>query len=80
MLPHSLLFNDGISRAALLVFWVLTVHPFRGRSYCFPSLTTLQKETRYSRPTVIKAVKASGYLEVEKAAGRPNKYWLRSKG
>ena len=82
VLPHALLFNEHISKSTLLVFWVLTAHMFRGKKYAFPSLTTLEEETRSSRHTVIKAIrelKDNGYLEVEgnKNSGKVNKYYLK---
>lgn len=80
VLPHALLFDEKLGRAALIVFWVLTAHLFRGKKYVFPSITTPEQETRYSRHTVINAVKElekSGYLEKEKEQGKVTKYYLK---
>ena len=84
IIPHELLFNEKVNRPALMVFWVLTAHLFRGKTYCFPSLSALEKETRFSRPSVIKGIKCLkdlGYLEVEggKKTGKVNKYYLKVK-
>ena len=57
MLPTELLMNPQLSRSCLVVFWVLTVHLFRGKQFCFPSLKTISEEAHSSVPTVIKAIK-----------------------
>ena len=82
MLPHELLFNEKIGHSGLLVFWVLTAHLFRGKSYCFPSIEKLEKETRLSKHTVINGIKQlemAEYLEVERKKGKTNKYFLKVK-
>lgn len=69
MLPNSLLFQEGIAASELIVFWVLTVHLFKGKQYCYPSLRTIQTEARISRPTVVKALRKLqelGYLKINK--------------
>lgn len=79
MLPNSLLFDARIGRSALLVFWVLTVHLFKGKEYCFPKIDTIAKETRCDRRTVSRAVKElkdAGYLTVESRPGEVNRYKL----
>ena len=80
MLPTKLLGDDRLSKACLIVFWVLTVHLFRGKEYCFPSMETIAKEAHATKPTIIKAIKdleKCGYLEVERTFGRNNKYYLK---
>lgn len=83
MLPTSLLGDSRLSRSCLLVFWVLTVHLFRGKKYCWPSIKTIAGEAHMSSPTVIKAVKQLkqfGYLEVEGSmqSGKANHYFLKA--
>lgn len=80
MLPTALIEDKRLSRSCLVVFWVLTVHMFRGKKYCFPSIETIAQEAHSSRPTVIKAIKELekyGYLEIEKKDGNVNKYYLK---
>jgi DNA-binding transcriptional regulator YhcF (GntR family) len=63
-----------------VVFWVLTVHIFRGKRFCFPSTATIAKEAHSSRPTVIKAIKELEqyeYLEEERSSGGVSKYYLK---
>lgn len=84
MLPHELLFDDSLPRAALMVYWVLVVHTFSGKNECYPSLKTLEGETRYSRPTIIEAIEAlkvNGWLDVEgdKKSGKVNRYFIKLK-
>src|SRR5208283_1050219 len=57
MIPNSIVFNQNIGRAGLMVYWILTLHLFKGKDYCFPSLSTLQRETRLSRHTVIGGIR-----------------------
>ena len=81
MLPNSLMFDERITRGAMLVYWVLTLHLFRGKKYCFPSVRTIEKESRLSRPTVIMAIKLLeelGYVETEKESGKKSKYYLKA--
>jgi biotin operon repressor len=82
MIPTAVLMDERLTRSSLVVFWALTVHLFRGKEYCFPSLTTLQKEAHSSRPTIIKAIKSLeeyGYLQVERTERKNNKYYLKVK-
>ena len=82
MLPNSLLFADNIGKAELLVFWVLTMHLFRGKEYTMPSVRQIQQEAKISRPTVIAAIQSLeklGYLEAERTKGRRTKYYLKIK-
>ncbi len=68
MLPNSLMFDDRFARSALLVYWALTVHLFKGKDYGFPRIDTLASETSCDRRTVsraIKELKDSKYLLVE---------------
>ena len=79
MIPNSIVFNDKIGRAGLMVYWILTLHLFRGKDYCFPSLATLQEETRLSRHTVIAGIReleANHKLTVERKSGEANRYKL----
>lgn len=81
MLPNRLLFDEKLSRSSLLVFWILTIHLFKGKEYCYPSLPTISKEAHCSKPTAIKAIKELemlGYLQVDRTeTGRRNKYYLK---
>ena len=79
MLPNSLVFNEKIGRAALMVYWILTLHLFRGKEYCFPSLSTLERETRLSRHSVIfgiRQLETNQKLLVERKEGEVNRYKL----
>lgn len=81
ILPHALLADERLPRSALMVFWVLTMHLFRGKKYVFPSLPTIAKEAHMCRRTAFTAVKKLrelGYLEIGKTKGKPNKYFLKS--
>jgi hypothetical protein len=76
MLPNSLIFDDKIGKAALLVFWSLTMHFFEGREYCFPSRKTISQETRLSPRTITRALKElqdNHYLIIEPRAGEVNR-------
>jgi len=82
MLPTRLLLDDKLSKSSLLVFWVLTVHVFKGKLSCFPSLQTISDESHCSMPTAIKSIKELekfGYLEIERSPGGrvSNKYYLK---
>jgi hypothetical protein len=80
IVPTQILMDERVSRSCLVVFWVLTVHIFRGKRFCFPSTATIAKEAHSSRPTVIKAIKELeqyGYVEVERCAGGVSKYYLK---
>lgn len=79
MIPNSIVFNQNIGRAGLMVYWILTLHLFKGKDYCFPSLSTLQRETRLSRHTVIGGIRqleAHQKLVVERKKGESNRYKL----
>ena len=79
MLPHRLIFDDRVGKNGLLVFWVLTIHKFRGKKGHDPELETIEKESRLSRPTVIKTIRDlenAGYIETEKASGIKTRYYL----
>ena len=80
MLPNRLVFDGRAKMGELLVFWILTLHLFKGKNYCYPSTRKIQEETRLSRPTIIKAIKNLsewGYLETEKTKGKVTKYFLK---
>ena len=80
MIPTQVLMDERLSRSCLIVFWVLTVHMFRGKKFCFPSIPTIGKEAHSSRPTVIKAIKELeqyGYLDVERTSAGVSKYYLK---
>ena len=82
MLPHELLFDEKLPRAALMVYWVLMVHQFQGKNESHPSLRLLQEETRYSRPTVIVAIGAlekEKWVEVQRFHRKVNKYFVKLK-
>jgi hypothetical protein len=82
MLPTRILMDEKLSKSSLLIFWVLTVHIFKGKQSCFPSLETMSNESHCSKPTTIKAIKELeklGYLEVDRSLGRnSNKYYLKA--
>jgi len=81
MLPTQLLMDERVLKSSLLVFWVLTVHTFKGKTYCFPKIETIAKEAHCSKPTAIKGIRALetlGYLDVDRTKGRKNnKYYLK---
>lgn len=80
MLPNSLIFDERVGRAGLLVFWALTLHLFEGKEYCFPSRQTLAKETRLSNRTITRAIaelRENKYLIVETKPGEVNRYKLQ---
>ncbi|MBI2123810.1 MAG: helix-turn-helix domain-containing protein [Candidatus Wildermuthbacteria bacterium] len=83
MLPTRLLMDDKLTKSSLLVFWVLTVHVFKGKQYCFPSLKTISNEAHCSKPTAIRAIReleTLKYLDVERTRGRKsNRYYLKVK-
>jgi hypothetical protein len=82
MLPTKILMDDRLSRSSLIVFWVLTVHIFKGKQSCFPSLNTISEEAHCSKPTTIKTIReleSLKYLEVDRTLGRnSNKYYLKA--
>ena len=82
MLPHELLFDESLPRAALMVYWVLMIHQFKGKNSCSPSMKLLEQETRYSRPSIILGIESlekRGWLEVERSHRKLNKYYVRVK-
>lgn len=82
LLPNALIFSEGVGRGELLVFWILTMHLFKGKKYAFPSVREIEKEGRLSRHTVISAIRKleeMGYLITEKKRGKRTKYYLRIK-
>ena len=81
ILPHTLLMDRKIKPHALLIFWVLTMHIFKGKNYCFPSIDTIAKEARLSPRMaryMIKDLKKNGYLEIERKIGFVNRYYLKA--
>lgn len=82
MLPTTLLFDTRLSSFSLVVFWVLTVHTFKGKENCFPTIKTICSEAHISRPTAIRVIRQleeCGYLETEKEKGKSTKYYLKVK-
>ena len=80
MLPHELLFDESLPRAALMVYWVLVLHTFRGKNECNPSLKLLEQETRYSRPSILGAIESlekNGWLEVDRGHRKVNRYFVK---
>jgi len=80
MLPHELLFDENLPRAALMVYWVLMVHQFEGKIGCHPSLRLLEQETRYSKPTIISAISAlegQHWIEVQRGHRKVNTYFVK---
>lgn len=81
-IPHRLLFDENIPRAALMVYWVLLAHQFQGKAYCSPSNALICKESRYSRPTVTTAIKAleeAGWLDCDRTAGKVTHYYVKAR-
>ena len=81
-IPNSAIHEKILSKAALITLWVLTIRTFKGKDVCFPSLRTMESETRYSRNSIIKAIRELekyGYLRVERAkkgSKKTNRYHL----
>lgn len=79
-IPNKVVFDDRLSKSDLLVFWVLTIHQFRGKDFCFPSQKLIAEEAKLSRPTVnasVKRLEKYGYLEIEKKRGFSHRYYLK---
>ena len=82
-LPTALLMDTRITKTALLVYWVLAAHTFKGKEVCFPSLKTLATEAHCVKNTAIKATKELerlGYLRVERAkkgSKKRNRYFIQ---
>jgi DNA-binding MarR family transcriptional regulator len=69
-LPTWALHDKRLGRADILVLAALLSRAFKGKECTFPSLTTITKESRYSRKSVIQAIKnleACGYIAVTRA-------------
>ncbi|NTW89589.1 MAG: hypothetical protein HGB37_01580 [Candidatus Moranbacteria bacterium] len=84
--PISALYDERLDKAAIAVLLVLTARTFHGKKVSFPSLATIAKEARYSRPSVIKAIRTLEkfeYLTVERASNqtrKTNRYTLVDRG
>jgi hypothetical protein len=73
--------GSGIESSARLVALVLSMHMNRNGGSCFPSLTTLQRETGLSRTCVCKALKeleAAKLIERLRSPGRVTHYLATS--
>jgi DNA-binding MarR family transcriptional regulator len=85
MLPTRLLFDKNLDRTMLLIYWVLRAHTFKNKASCHLSLTTLARESRYSRNSVILAIKKLeklGYVRVRRgkeSEKKSNQYYLIQK-
>lgn len=81
-LPNIAIHEKILGKAALLTLWVLSIRTFKGKDVCFPSLKTMESETRYAKNTIIKAIRElekCGYLRVERAkkgSKKTNRYYL----
>lgn len=82
MLPHKILFDDNLKSSDLMVYWVLMVHQFQGKSYACPSHLTIAEEARISRRTVIRSIprlEKTGWVDIEKNKGKVSKYYVKAK-
>ncbi len=81
-LPNFAIHEKVLSKAALLTLWVLTIRTFKGKDVCFPSLRTMESETRYSKNSIIEAIRELEryeYLRVERGkrgSKKTNRYYL----
>lgn len=81
-LPTRLLFDERLERADVAIYAVLRARTFHGKEITFPSLKTIAKEARYTKPSVIKALKnleTHGYIKIErqpKDSRKTNRYTL----
>ena len=84
-LPNKILSDKNFDRAMMLVYWVIRARTFDNKSNCFPSLTTIAEESRYSRNSVISAIKKLeklGYIRVRRGKNsekKSNQYYLIQK-
>ena len=68
---------SDLGSSARLVALVLSTHMDRNGASCFPSLTTLERETGLSRKTVWKSIdklEEAGLLTRERGRGRSTRY------
>lgn len=78
--PNNMTTSGELSPKDLLVYTTIKSHMNKLTKSCFPSLSTIAKESGISRPTVIKSIeslKKSGYISV-KIDGRKNVYTFSS--
>jgi uncharacterized protein YllA (UPF0747 family) len=82
IIPHKTILNNKINKNGLLVFMSLRMHQFQMKTSCFPSIQTIQKETRLSPNSIRNGISNlidAGYLNIEKHPGRTNTYFLHDK-
>lgn len=81
MLPHRILFDERLKSSDLMVYWILLVHQFKGKEYCYPSQKLIATETKLSLRTVSRAIKrleASGWIDIDRKEGTTCRYYVRS--
>ena len=78
-IPNAVI-DSGLNAFAISVYAVLARHVGRNEN-CWPSLSRIQKLTKLSRHTVIRAIddlRLAGMLEIGRGPGRANRYVLTS--
>jgi len=78
-MPNAVIDSD-LNAFAISVYAVLARHVGRNET-CWPSLSRIQKLTKLSRGTVIRAIddlRLAGMIEIAKGAGTVNRYVLTS--
>lgn len=79
---HSVLLDKRLSHPAFKVYCVLLMYTFDKKECCYPSLSSIAKDSKYTRNTVILAIRELeklGYVRVERAlknSRKVNKYFL----
>lgn len=78
-IPNRVILNDKINKNGLLVFVVLRMRQFQRKTSCFPSIQTIQKETRLSPNSIRNGINnliENRYLDIKKCPGKTNTYFL----
>jgi DNA-binding MarR family transcriptional regulator len=79
--PNKAIHDKNLGKLEIAVLLVLISRAFKGKNASFPTLRTIQKESRYSRNSVLKATKnleKFGYIRVERAkknSKKANRYY-----
>jgi hypothetical protein len=82
-IPNKVILDDKINKNGLLVFVVLRMRQFKGKTSCFPSMQTIQKEARLSPNSVRNGISnliENHYLDIKRCPGRINTYFLYNNG
>lgn len=80
--PNKAIHDERLGQKEIMVLLVLKSRAFNGKGVSFPTLRTIQKESRYSRNSVLKAKKnleKFGYIRVEqskKNSRKANRYYF----